>query len=82
MDGIQKAAEGLRLIEEAIVETLAAHPDGLYNSELARALELESKHGGKHDNYLTYSVLGGLLAKERVSSEKREGRVYYRLAEA
>lgn len=77
MNKLEKAAEGLRLLEEAIVEELRSHPQGLYNSELARALKLESEHQGRHDNYLTYSVLGGLMNKGAVVMEKRDNRNYY-----
>lgn len=80
LNKLEKAAEGLRLLEEAIVEELRGHPQGLGNSELARALQLESDHQGRHDNYLTYSVVGGLLKKGEVVVEKRERRNYYLLA--
>lgn len=77
MNRLEKAAEGLRLLEEAIVEELHGHSRGLYNSEIARALGLESEHQGRHDNYLTYSVIGGLMKKGAVVMEKRDNRNYY-----
>ena len=77
MDRMEQAAEGLRLLEEAIIAELNDHPRGLYNSEIARALKIESDHQGRHGNYLTYSVLGGLLKAERVVIEKRDNRNYY-----
>lgn len=82
MNRIEQAAEGLRLLEAAIVAELSEHPQGLYNSEIARALEIESDHQGRHDNYLTYSVLGGLIKAGRVTIEKRENRNYYLVAHA
>lgn len=82
MTRLEKAAEGLRLLEEAIVEELRDNPTGLYNSELARALRLESDHQGRHDNYLTYSVTGGLMKKGVVVMEKRDNRNYYMTAPA
>lgn len=48
MDRMEQAAEGLRLLEEAIVAELNDHPKGLYNSEIARALKIESDHQGRH----------------------------------
>lgn len=79
-ESVARAAEGLQLLEDAILATLSAHPSGLYNSELARILGLESSHGGRHDNYLTYSVLGGLMERKLVVCEKRARKIYYRVA--
>ncbi len=77
MVATEKAREGLRLLEQAVLEALAGREDGYYNSELARALDIESSHGGRHDKYLTYSVLGGLISKGLVTTEKRGSRIYY-----
>ena len=79
MNRVETAAEGLRLLEEAVLDELGGHPNGLGNSELARVLKIESEHQGRHDNYLTYSVLGGLLKKGLVTVEKRDARNYYLL---
>ena len=79
MDYVRKAAEGRKLIEQAIVEALSGTETGYYNSELARLLDLESDYEGRHDNYLTYSVLGGLLKRGVVAAEKRGNRIYYTL---
>ena len=65
----QKALSGLLLIEEAILELLSENPQGLRNSEIARLLNLQSDFRGSQRNYLTYSVLGGLLANNRVSRD-------------
>jgi hypothetical protein len=78
----QKARQARAVLESAIVDALEAHPGGLYNNELARLLDLESDYEGRQSNYLTYSLLGGLLAQQRVRKEKREGRTYYIKAEA
>ena len=65
------------MLEEVILTALSQHPNGLYNSELARALRLESDYKGRQTNYLTYSLLGGLLAQGRIREEKRDRRIYY-----
>ena len=65
----QKALSGLFLIEEAILELLSENPQGLRNSDIARLLNLQSDFRGSQRNYLTYSVLGGLLANNRVSRD-------------
>ncbi len=61
------AQVGLRLIEDAIMVLLSAHPEGLRNSEVAELLDLRSGFRGRQKDYLTYSVLGGLLAQGRVA---------------
>ena len=80
MDRVRKAAEGRELIEQAILEALEGAKSGYYNSELARLLDLESDYEGRHNNYLTYSILGGLLKRGLVTAEKRDNRIYYILA--
>lgn len=77
-----QARQARAMLEDAILAALASQPGGLYNNELARLLDLESDYEGRQSNYLTYSLLGGLLAQERVTKEKREGRTYYMKAEA
>lgn len=78
MTELQDRARGGRtMLEEAILDALREYPNGLYNNELARLLDLESDYEGRQTNYLTYSLLGGLLASGRVTKEKRAGRLYY-----
>ena len=64
------AQEGLTKIEDAIMRLLESNPQGLGNSEIAEALNLRSDFRGNQQNYITYSVLGGLLAQGRVEDEK------------
>ena len=54
--------ERLRHIEEAILRLLDSNPQGLQNVQIAGLLNLRSDFVGRQRNYLTYSVLGGLLA--------------------
>ena len=78
MSGLQEqAANGRAILENAVLDALRQHPSGLYNNELARLLALESSYEGRQQNYLTYSLLGGLLADGRVTKEKRIGRTFY-----
>ena len=60
------AQEGLQLIEEAVLKLLEAHPQGLRNVQIADLLGLHSDFRGNQRDYLTYSVLGGLIAKEKI----------------
>ena len=64
------AQEGLLNIEDAIVRLLESNPQGLRNSEIAEALSLRSDFRGNQQNYITYSVLGGLIAQGRVEDKK------------
>lgn len=61
------AQEGLRQIETAILRLLDASPRGLRNAEIADSLGLHSHFQGRQKDYLTYSILGGLLARGRIT---------------
>ncbi len=61
------AQTGLRRIEDAILELLQHNPQGLRNIQIADMLGLRSVHRGSQQNYLTYSVLGGLVEQGRIS---------------
>ena len=65
------AQAGLRIIECAIIDLLEHHPEGLGNAEIARSLGLQSDFRGSSRNFLTYSVLGGLLAQGRVTRDEK-----------
>jgi uncharacterized protein len=71
----QKQAEaGLKQIQEAIVALLRRQPDGLRNAEIAEALNLRSDFCGRQKDYLTYSVLGGLIRQGRVARNAKTKR--------
>lgn len=65
------AALGLQQIEEAILRLLSANPQGLRNSEIAELLKLRSDFRGRQKDYLTYSVLGGLIAHCKVVRDEK-----------
>lgn len=65
----EKAAKGRAELEDAILEYLRERPEGAINSEIARDLGLESDFAGRQKNYLTYSLLGGLIARGLVKRE-------------
>lgn len=75
----EQAAQGLAAIEDAIVKLLSEHPGGLTNSEIARELSLESDFAGRQKNYLTYSVLGGLMRRSIVKREIVNGKQPFKL---
>ena len=65
------AEDGLRTIEQAILDLLQQHPEGLRNVDISAILALHSTVRGGRRNYLTYSVLGGLLAQGKVAWDKQ-----------
>jgi hypothetical protein len=67
MDQRKQAEAGLKQIQEAIIALLNRRSDGLRNAEIAEALNLRSDFSGRQKDYLTYSVLGGLLRQGRVT---------------
>ncbi len=69
------AQEGLRHIEQAILMLLDAHPAGLRNSQIADLLGLRSSIRDGQRNYLTYSALGGLMARGQIV-QNRETKVF------
>jgi uncharacterized protein len=67
MDEQKQAQAGLKQMQEAIIALLARQPEGLRNSEIADALNLRSDIRGRQKDYLTYSILGGLIHQGRVA---------------
>ena len=67
MDEQRQAQAGLKQIQEAIIDLLRRQPVGLRNAEIAEALSLRSDFRGRQKDYLTYSVLGGLIRQGRVA---------------
>ena len=58
---LRMAQNGLALIQQAVLSLLRKHPEGLRNSQVADLLSLRSDFMGRQNNYLSYSVLGGLI---------------------
>jgi hypothetical protein len=67
MDERKQAEAGLKQIQEAIITLLKQRPDGLRNADIEEALNLRSDFLGRQKDYLTYSVLGGLIHQGRVA---------------
>ena len=64
------AQEGLRHIEDAVLMVLESNPQGLGNAQIADLLGLRSSIRNGQRNYLTYSVLGGLMAQGKVVQDR------------
>jgi hypothetical protein len=61
---LREEAERVRTeLEDVIMRYLEARPNGAINNEIARELGLESDFEGRQKNYLTYSILGGLMRR-------------------
>lgn len=68
-------AKAARLeLEAAILDYLKSKPEGAINNQLARDLGLESDFAGRQKNYLSYSLLGGLLKSGAVVREHINGK--------
>ncbi len=65
----ERASLGLDIIKDSISDLLAQHPEGLTNVEIATMLGLESNRGG-HRNFLTWTILGQMMAEGRVRFDK------------
>lgn len=76
-DAIVKAQLGLKLIKEAIVAFINENPQGITNSNCAHYLGLQSNNEGRQQDYLTYSILGLLIADGEIKSEKMNNRRIY-----
>lgn len=64
------AQEGVRTIETAILRLLETHPGGLKNVEIGDLLGLRWNIDGRQKDWLTYAVLGRMVADESVAWEK------------
>lgn len=67
----EKAQIGLSFVKEAILDYIKNNPNQT-NSEIARALGLESDFEGSQSNYLSWSIIG-LLVNEGELSYKKVG---------
>lgn len=65
-----RAQFALKELEETIVQFVAQTP-GVRNIEIVRALGLESSYQGKQKNYLSWSLVGRLLADGRLQATTR-----------
>lgn len=61
-------------LEQAILDYLAQRPGGAINNEIARDLGLESDFSGRQKNYLSYSILGGLMSRGLIIREEVDGK--------
>lgn len=70
----EKAQLGLRFLKEAALELAQANKQGITNSEMAKALGLQSDYLGGSKDYLSWSILGLLMREGRMRRETNSKR--------
>ena len=70
----ERAKAARKELELAILEYLRDRTEGAINNEIARDLGLESDFEGRQKNYLSYSLLGGLMKKGKVKRVEVDGK--------
>ena len=65
----EKAQAGLAQLKQAILDFVAAHPEGCRNVEIAEALGIRSDFEEGQKDYLSWSLLGLLVGEEKVRYE-------------
>lgn len=77
MNPKRKAQFGRDLLEEAVVDLLAAKGESMSHAEIVRALDIASDFEGTQTNYLSWSILGLLVNDGTVRYEgTKKHRVY------
>jgi hypothetical protein len=71
MEAREKAKRGMSLLKQSVLELLAQHPGGLRNFEVADHLGLRSHQAGSQKDYLSYSILGLLIAEGQVIKQDK-----------
>ena len=78
----EKAQMGLRYIEQAMIDLLGQHAEGLTNTQIAKELGIETGEPGEHRNMLSWSILGKLTRSGRIERVKAGRGVVLRIAPA
>lgn len=63
---VEKAQIGLEFLKSSILELARANPEGVLNSDVAKALGLQSDYLGGSKDYLSWSVLGLLMREGKM----------------
>lgn len=63
----EKSQLGLQMLKEAVLELANANTDGVTNSEVVKALGLQSDYAGGSKDYLSWSLLGLLMREGRMA---------------
>lgn len=69
----EKAQLGLGLLKEAVLELAKANPKGVRNSDVSKALGLQSDYAGGSKDYLAFSILGVLMREGKMRRDNALG---------
>lgn len=69
----EKAQLALQLLKDAILELAKANPKGVRNSDVSKALGLQSDYAGGSKDYLAWSVLGLLMRDGKMKRDNSLG---------
>jgi hypothetical protein len=75
----EQSQNGLNLLYDSIIKLLTINPNGLSNSDIADQLGLRSSHNGNQKDYLSYSLLGNLMDKNKVIKITEKRKSLYKL---
>lgn len=65
----EKAQLGLQMLKEAVLELAQANDGGVTNSDISKALGLQSDYAGGSKDYLSWSILGLLMRAGKIRRE-------------
>ena len=80
MSSLEKSMKAVQLLKEAILDEIGKSKAGVGNSDIARALKLESDFEGSQKNYLSWSIIGLLVNEGKVKYKKVGARKLYYLS--
>lgn len=69
----EKAQLALELLKDAILELAKANPKGVRNSDVSKALGLQSDYAGGSKDYLAWSLLGLLMRDGKMKRDDALG---------
>lgn len=69
-----RAQLGLTLLKDAVLELAKANDKGVSNSDVSKALGLQSDYAGGSKDYLAWSILGLLMREGKMRRENTLGR--------
>lgn len=70
----EKAQLGLGLLKDAVLELAKVNSKGVRNSDVSKALGLQSDYAGGSKDYLAWSVLGLLMREGKMKRDNSLGR--------
>jgi hypothetical protein len=70
----EKAQLGLALLKDAVLELAKVNSRGVRNSDVSKALGLQSDYAGGSKDYLAWSVLGLLMREGKMRRDNTLGR--------